>query len=403
MAEANGSIPELAMDNELELLLERLNTEAGIGGLLMLLFLLPMFLLFCVGGERKRSTDFCKAFTGRCGIESPTVWAGRLNLSICVNAGICCISCFYGYIGAALSLVSCCVGYYGVCFNDWRMVMSYGWVATTMWFLVACGQLHWLATDIPTCDAQHLGAWCGFLRFMVFVGIGHLIQCVLVFWCTLRYLYWVYRRRSESLGHGNFQKVDSVNRDIGNNNTLRTTGNRSNRSTRGTDLDDDEDDEDDFGRPGSSPASISATDASDMYCGPEDLPPLHLVVCVMAREMSKAYNCGSAAAPSTAAAGEATVGGQQRDNQRGGRRAGATGSGVDGGTALTDGVRLEVDMSEDAENDPRTAGTSSTKHAKIPRLPPPLPAPWQAVKADDGEVYYWNKKTNETSWERPKR
>ena len=30
-----------------------------------------------------------------------------------------------------------------------------------------------------------------------------------------------------------------------------------------------------------------------------------------------------------------------------------------------------------------------------------LPDGWKAVRADDGDVYYWNEATNETLWERP--
>lgn len=30
-----------------------------------------------------------------------------------------------------------------------------------------------------------------------------------------------------------------------------------------------------------------------------------------------------------------------------------------------------------------------------------LPYPWEEVQSEDGQVYYWNKDTDETSWEFP--
>jgi len=34
-------------------------------------------------------------------------------------------------------------------------------------------------------------------------------------------------------------------------------------------------------------------------------------------------------------------------------------------------------------------------------MPGPLPPGWEAFTADDGDEYYYNESTNETTWDRP--
>ena len=427
----------------------RLNNDGGTGGILMLIFILPLFLLCSIGGERRRPTSYSTACTGACGILNPTVWAARVNMCAVLNAAICVVVTFYGYLGATLSLVSCAVGYYGVCFNDWRMVMVYGWVATALWFIVACATLTSLAEDISLCEETDATTvqWCGFLRFLVFVEVVQLVQCAVTAWCTFRFLYWVYRRRRAAHGQG-FLKVNSVNRDVG----------KGDIPDIGEDLDLEEENEDDFGRPGPQRASDGASlvdDAyTDEYARPGDLPPLHRVSCEMIRNLLRAYNFGVAAAPGDASpmtphrpsgrssmdrsggvSGSSFVGGGGGGSEGGGvgiNTAGGdgVGAGVGAGaggasnrTVRNDDVQLtvpdrmgdhETNLSDDDADGDESENSAVNRHAgsmgggmvamevsdgiKKPKpasssVVMPLPPPWQAVKAEDGEIYFWNKKT----------
>ena len=372
----NNEIEEL-ISNATGPLTERLNAEGGTGAVLMLVVVLPLFLGCSIGGERVRATQFSAAFKGGCGragcgVVNPTVWAARLNLTIVLNAVICGLVGFYAYAGATLSLVSCAVGYYGVCFNDWRMVLAYGWVATPVWFIVGCATLPALSRDILVCDLEPSTAWCGFLRFLFFVELAQLAQCAVGIFCCFRFLYWVYRRRRAAHGQGQFEAVDRINVD--NNSSSGSSGSSSSGAAGGSgglpagkmkkmsmrpdglrlagngggdddddDLDDLDDEEEDFGRPAPRFQGQAVDDAfDDEYARPEPLPPLHLVLCEMIRNLAFAYNCGVVAAPAyggTTAAAAASAG----------RRTGsmAAGGGGGGGGMGAGGDRREQTFATD--------------------------------------------------------
>ena len=71
------------------------------------------------------------------------------------------------------------------------------------------------------------------------------------------------------------------------------------------------------------------------------------------------------------------------------------------------------DSEESSEDESETTALSSNsaisrrmgslKGVYVPQEKGGLPPHWDEVESEDGEVYYWNKLTGETQWERPVR